>query len=72
MLPDLSRPDFNGLLAGKAFKVLVESHGIGVAARQVKVKSEGWEACTACESYHDCYDLSMAKPALATALETRT
>ena len=72
MFPDLSRLDVNRPLAGKALQVLVESRGIGVSSRQVTVRPDGWDECTACKSYRDCYDLSMAKLALATALDART
>lgn len=71
MFPDLDRLNLNRPLAGKAFEVLVSSQGIGVSARQVKLRPEGWDECTACRDYRDCYDLSMAKLALATALEMR-
>ena len=70
--PDLDRLDLNKPLVGKAFEVLVESHGIGVSSRQVAVRPEGWDECTACENYRDCYDLSMAKLALTTALVAQT
>jgi len=72
MFPDLGQMDFNKPLAGKAFAVLVESQGIGVSSRQVKVRPAGWEECIACDRYRDCYDLSMAKLAMAAALENRT
>lgn len=71
MFPDLDRLDANKPLAGKAFNVLVESHGIVVSSRQVTVRPDGWDECTACENYRDCYDLSMARLALATALAAR-
>jgi hypothetical protein len=72
MFPDLDRLDINKPLAGKVFEVLVESRGIGVSSRQVAVWPEGWDECTACENHRDCYDLSMAKLALTTALAGRT
>lgn len=71
MFPDLERLDANAPLAGKAFEVLVESHLIGIASRQVKVRPDGWAECANCERYRDCYDLSMAKLALAMALRIR-
>lgn len=71
MFPNLDRVDLNKPSSGKAFDVLVESHGIGVSSRQVTVRPEGWDKCTACDNYRDCYDLSMAKLALATALAAR-
>jgi hypothetical protein len=72
MFPDLGALEFNRPLKGEAFEVLVEGLGIGVSSRQVKVRPDGWEACTSCEHYRDCYDLSMAKMMLALALEART
>ena len=71
MFPDLGRLELNKPLHGQAFEVFVESRGIGVSSRQVRVRPEGWEACTSCERYRDCYDLSMAKMTLALALEAR-
>lgn len=72
MFPDLDRLEVNRPLAGKAFEVLVRSLGIGVASRRVTVRPDEWSECTACEGYRDCYDLSMAKLALATGLGSRT
>jgi len=71
MFPDMDQVNLNKPLAGKAFDVLVESQGIGVSPRQVTVRPESWDECTAFESYRDCYDLSMAKLALTTALDSR-
>ncbi|MFO7898674.1 MAG: hypothetical protein R6V58_06400 [Planctomycetota bacterium] len=72
MFPDLDRLQLNKPLAGHAFEVLVESRGIGASSRQVKTKPDGWDECTACESYRECHDLSMARPALGAALAART
>ena len=72
MLPDLDCLEDNRALAGKAFEVLVESRGVGLAARRIEVRPDGWAVCVDCEHYRDCYDLSMAKLALATALAVRT
>jgi len=70
--PDPDRLDFNKLAFGKAFEVLVGGHGIGASSRRVKVRPEGWDECAACDGSGDGHDLSMAIPALATALEART
>lgn len=43
-----------------------------LGGREVKVRPEGWEAPAARQSYRNCYDLSMARGALATALDART
>jgi hypothetical protein len=71
MFPDLDRIELNKPLCGQAFEVTVQSHGIGVSARQIKVLPDGWEQCTQCEQYRNCYDLSMAKLALQNALANR-
>lgn len=60
MFPDLSRTLFNQWLEGKAFKMLVESSGMGINGRTMSVKIEEWKKCVACPSYRECYDLSMA------------
>lgn len=60
IFPDLSRVLFNRPLEGRAFTVLVESSGMGISGRTLSVNREGWQRCTACPSYHACYDLSVA------------
>ena len=72
MFPDLNALERNCPLEGKAFAVLVRSRGIGVSSRELTLKPKGWDECTACEHYRDCYDLSMAKLALDAALASRT
>jgi hypothetical protein len=72
MFPDLGRLDCNRPSTGEAFEVPVESHGLGVAARRVKVRPDGWDACTACENDRDCYDVSKAVLTLAAAVAART
>ena len=72
MFPDLDTLVRNREAAGRAFTVWLESRGIGVSARRVKVNRAGWEQCRACGNYRDCYDLGMAKLALGTALHART
>jgi hypothetical protein len=68
MVPDLLRLEYNKPNEGKAFTVFVEQRGIGVQSRAVNVKPDEWRGCVACESYHDCYDLSMAKLLLQHAI----
>ena len=72
MFPDLDALQTNQPLEGKAFGVMVRSQGIGIAGREVSVRADGWDQCTQCDQYRDCYDLSMAKLALGTALACRT
>jgi hypothetical protein len=61
MCPDLSKVVFNTAHKGKAFTLLVESSGFGIAGRHPSVKMEGWDACTDCPAYDRGHDLSMAK-----------
>jgi hypothetical protein len=68
MFPDLSRLEYNKPIEGRVFSVLVKSVGIGVQSRAIRVKTDEWRKCVTCESYHDCYDLSMAKLLLYGAL----
>jgi hypothetical protein len=61
MFPDMDRLEHNKALRGRAFSILVESKGIGVSRRSMKVDPQAWAQCVACERYRDCYDLSSAK-----------
>jgi hypothetical protein len=72
MFPDMDTVEHNRQVSGRAFGVRVDSQGIGIAGRSVSVDREGWAQCRGCESYGGCYDLSMAKLALGTALHVRT
>ena len=69
MFPDLSRTLFNQWLEGRAFKMLVESSGMGLTGRSISVKLEEWKKCVACPSYRECYDLSMATLLLHQAMQ---
>lgn len=60
MFPDLSKTLFNRWLEGRAFKMLVESSGMGLTGRTLAVKMAEWKKCVACPSYRECYDLSVA------------
>ena len=68
MFPDLLRLEPNKPNEGKAFAVLIERRGVGVQRRSVTVKSDEWRECVKCESYEDCYDLSVAKLLLQHAI----
>ena len=60
MFPDLSKTLFNQWLEGRAFRILVESSGMGINGRTLSVKQEEWRQCVVCPSYRECYDLSEA------------
>jgi hypothetical protein len=59
MYPDLSRVEYNKVLAGKVFKVRINSAGLMVQSRRVECDLKEWEACQDCEQYRNCYDLSI-------------
>ncbi|ODU25230.1 MAG: hypothetical protein ABS95_00435 [Verrucomicrobia bacterium SCN 57-15] len=69
IFPDLSRTLFNQWLEGRAFKMLVESSGMGISGRTLSVKKEEWKQCVACPSYRECYDLSIATLLLHQAMQ---
>jgi hypothetical protein len=71
MFPDLDALENNEPIAGAAFNVLVESKGIGISGRAVRVDAAKWRQCVACERYRDCYDLSTAKLLLTHVVDSR-
>jgi hypothetical protein len=68
MGPDFEHLRYNRPTKGKAFRVFVESVGMGTQRREVTFKPESWEACVEWPDYRTCYDLSMAKLAQSSAL----
>jgi len=68
LLPDLSALKFNRPTEGKAFDVFIESFGVGVQRRELRVKQDQWEHCEQCPSFDGCYRLSVAKSVLWTGL----
>ena len=54
-----SRPSrFNQPCAGSVFTVVLQSAGVGVQSREVRVDDKKWREFEACPHYHQCYDLS--------------
>jgi hypothetical protein len=68
MVPDFEHLRLNRPTEGKAFRVFVESIGVGTQRRELTLKAEAWERCLECPEYRTCYDLSMARLALSGAL----
>ena len=71
LFPDPRQTRPNEIHAGKAFSFRLNSAGIGVQSTEVNVLPEEWEKCTGCWHYRSCYDLSMARLALAAAVGGR-
>jgi hypothetical protein len=65
--PDLSRIAYNRDLAGKVFRLRINSLGILHQAPELKADLGEWEECQQCEHYRSCYDFSAAKLALQRA-----
>ena len=68
MVPDIEHLRYNRPMVGKAFRVFVESIGVGTQRRELTFKPEAWDRCLDCPEYRTCYDLSMAKLALSGSL----
>ena len=68
LLPDFEHLRYNRPTDGRAFRVFVESIGVGTQRRELTFKEDGWAQCVQCPDYRTCYDLSMAKLALHEAL----
>ena len=66
--PDLSRVEYNQVLAGKVFKTQINCNGLMPRAPQFEYNLEEWEACQKCEQYRSCYDLSNSKLFMRRAL----
>lgn len=71
MFPDLSRLQYNTPCAGAVFFARLDSCGIGVQSSTVDADRKAWERCLDCDHFRSCYDLGMAKLALAHAVEVR-
>ena len=58
---DLSRVEYNRVLAGKVFNLRINCTGVTPQSRQLECKLKEWEDCQACEEFRSCYDLSNSK-----------
>jgi hypothetical protein len=59
--PDLSRVEYNRMLAGKVFRVRINCTGQMAQSRHLECDLKEWEDCQACEHYRSCYDLSNSR-----------
>lgn len=62
--PDFSQFRFGKEIAGKVFRVKIDTLGPGHRDRRVEVDLPQWQTCQQCEEFRSCYDFSNA--ALAT------
>jgi sulfatase maturation enzyme AslB (radical SAM superfamily) len=68
LYPDLSRVRYNQNLAGKVFRLRINSLGVAHQKPQLEIDFAAWEDCQHCDSYRSCYDLSNAKLAMQRAM----
>jgi len=66
--PDLSRIELNKDLAGKVFRLRIDSQGMMRRPPRFEADLEAWEDCQRCEVYQSCFDLSNGKLAMRQAV----
>jgi hypothetical protein len=67
IFPDLSQFQFGKELAGKVFKMKIDTLGPFHRDRYLDADLPQWLACQHCEEFRGCFDLSMAKLAILQA-----
>lgn len=71
MFRDILHVEANKVVSGQAFSYELRSMGLARSDRQVQVIEEAWEDCLSCRDFEHCYQLSMAKLALETAISDK-
>lgn len=66
-------PNFDGLqfgkeIAGKVFRVKIDTLGPGHRDRHLEADLSQWQNCQQCAEFRSCYDLSNAKLAVQQAV----
>lgn len=59
--PDLSQIQFGREIAGKVFRLKIDTVGPFHRERQLEIDVRAWEDCQKCEMYRSCYDFSTGK-----------
>lgn len=67
MYPDFVQFRFGAELAGKIFRVKIDTLGPGHRDRRVEASLTQWQECRACEEFQSCYEFSNAKLAVQQA-----
>lgn len=69
MFPDVLHVENDRPQRGKVFSVLLQrAGGMFRCNREVGVNTEQWDECRKCPEFDGCYQLSMAKLALESAV----
>lgn len=63
--------EINKEIGGKVFSFELNSIGVGRSDRVVKTGFSEWNDCMACAVFDHCYQFSMARLALETAIARR-
>ena len=68
-------PDFlhlipNVLNRGRAFGVLIESHGLGVQHKEIVRDEAAWKKCLECHDFDRCLQVSLASLTLQKAVSS--
>ncbi|WP_417385843.1 hypothetical protein [Gimesia sp.] len=75
MFPDSLDMHKNTSNAGKVFKVETKQRLTGVLPvapeNRIEIDHAAWNACQSCAEFKSCYQLSMAKIALETAISVK-
>jgi hypothetical protein len=66
--PDFDQFRFGQEMAGKVFRVKINTLGPGHRDRQLHVDLPQWQDCQQCEEFRSCYDFSGAKLAVQQAI----
>ena len=67
MFPDVSSIS-SAPTPGTVLSVSLTPHGTGAPRRELTVDKTAWQGCRACDSYHACYELSLAKTIVGASL----
>jgi hypothetical protein len=67
IFPDMSQFRFGKELAGKVFKLKVETLGPGHRDRHLDTDLQQWQACQQCQDFRSGYDFSHARLAMEQA-----
>ena len=70
IFPDMLQFRFGRELAGKVFKVKIDTLGAGHRDRHLDADLPQWQTCQQCEEFQGCYDLSKAKLAIQQVVAT--
>ncbi len=61
IFPDLEQLQFGEPVAGRVFKISLNSQGPGHRDRKLDIDFSAWQDCQQCADFRNCYDFSTAK-----------